>query len=201
MHMVTPAYKGADVGPATTCCLGVRERSCRKLRNRRSARAAACPSVSLRYPGLLSDRARSGHGVDPQRMTAAPCRDGPRPVRAGSRLALGFWPEGVQRLRRSRVAGGHFRRKREASLTVEGHPRTLSGPSPDPGSAPSCHSRRCGPGVIVRPGSSADSCQRDLSYWHRDSRMRVRRAARTCSSGLPTGPAGLWSWRKKRPGC
>jgi hypothetical protein len=29
--------------------------------------------------------------------------DGPRPVRAGSGLALGFWPEGVQRLRRSRV--------------------------------------------------------------------------------------------------
>ena len=33
---------------------------------------------------------------------------------------------------RSRVTESHFRRKCEAPLTVEGHPRTLSGPSPDP---------------------------------------------------------------------
>ena len=32
----------------------------------------------------------------------------------------------------SRVAEGHFRRKRSAPLTVEGCPRTLSGPSLDP---------------------------------------------------------------------
>ena len=118
--------------PPATYCFGGRERRCRKLRNRRSARAAACPSVSVRYPELLSDRARSRHGVDPQRMTAAPCRGWPA---SGSGQApdwpLGFWPEEVQRLRRSRVAGGHFRRKREAPLTVERHPRTLSGPSPD----------------------------------------------------------------------
>jgi hypothetical protein len=36
---------------------------------------------------------------------------------------------------RSRVAVGHFRRKREAPLTVEGRPRTLSGPFPDPAAA------------------------------------------------------------------
>src|SRR5213076_2117193 len=33
--------------------------------------------------------------------------------------------------------------------------------------------------AIVSPGSSADSCQRDVSYYHRDGRMRVRRAAWT----------------------
>src|SRR5215469_8866822 len=63
--------------------------------------------------------------------------DGLRPVRAGSRLALGLWPEGVQRLRRSRVGpGDHFceavRNDLWAPLTVEGHSRTLSGPFPDP---------------------------------------------------------------------
>jgi hypothetical protein len=62
--------------------------------------------------------------------------DGPGPVRAGSRLALGPWPEGVQRLRRSRAGPeDHFceavRNDLQVPLTVEGHPRTLSGPSPD----------------------------------------------------------------------
>jgi hypothetical protein len=111
-----------------THCLG-RERRCRKLLNRRSARAAGCSSVTVRYPGSLSDRARSGHGIDPQRMTAAPCRGWP--ASGPGRLLPGPWllTGGVQRLRRSRVAEGHFRRKREAPLTVEGHPRTLSGPS------------------------------------------------------------------------
>jgi hypothetical protein len=83
--------------PPATYCFGGRERRCRKLRNRRSARAAACPSVSVKFPELLSDRARSRHGVDPQRMTAAPCRGWPA---SGSGQApawpLGFWPEGVQ---------------------------------------------------------------------------------------------------------
>src|SRR5271157_1595179 len=47
------------------------------------------------------------------------------------------------------VAEGHFRRKREAPLTVEGCRRTLSGPSPDPSVSTALHFprlRRRGPG-------------------------------------------------------
>ena len=167
---LSPERQISGVPPATYC-FGGRERRCRKLRNRRSAQAAACPSVSVRYPGLLSDRARSGHGVDLQRMTAAPCRDGPRPVRAGSRLALGFWPEGGAEA--PTLKGGRRPFPKETRSVLDGGgpapdtERAIPGPRPHHGSAPSCHSRRCGPGVIVRPGSSADSCQRDLSYWHR----------------------------------
>jgi len=65
-----------------------------------------------------------------------PAGDGPCPVRAGSCLALGLWPEGVQRLRRSRVGPeDHFceavRNDLRVPLKAEGHPRTLSGPFPD----------------------------------------------------------------------
>ena len=64
--------------------------------------------------------------------------DGPRPVRAGSCLALGFWPEGVQGLRRSCRVRDHATTCQTCNFglhrsekTVEEHPRTLSGPSPD----------------------------------------------------------------------
>jgi hypothetical protein len=139
--------------PPATYCFGGRERRCRKLRNRRSAKAAACPLVSVRYPGLLSDRARSGHGVDPQGMTAAPCRGWPASGPGRLRLALGFWPEGVQRLRRSRVTGGHFRRKREAPLTVEGHPDTERAIPGHPGPTTALH--LLATRVIVDQGSSS----------------------------------------------
>jgi len=81
-------------------CLGGRKRRGRKLLNRRSARTAACPSVTVRYPGLLSDRARSGHGIAPLLDDCCTLQGMARvPIRAGYGLALGFWPEGVQRLR------------------------------------------------------------------------------------------------------
>jgi hypothetical protein len=118
--------------PPATYCFGGRERRCRKLRNRRSARAAACPSVSVKFPELLSDRARSRHGVDPQRMTAAPCRGWPA---SGSGQApawpLGFWPEGVQA---PTLKSGRRSFPKETRSALDGggaHPRTLSGPSPD----------------------------------------------------------------------
>ena len=71
--------------------------------------------------------------------------DGPRPVRAGSGLALGFWQEGVQRLRRSRAGPEDdfceaVRNDLRVPLTVEGHPRTLSGPSTEPGLTLNCAS-------------------------------------------------------------
>jgi hypothetical protein len=169
-----------DLG-CVTYCLGGRRRRCRKLLNRRSAQAVDCPSVTVGYPESLSDRARSGHGIDPQRMTAAPCRGWP--ASGPGRLLPGPWllTGGGAEAPRSRVAVGHFRRKREAPLTVEGHPRTLSGPSPDPGLATALHLPLACVVVdqvaIVRPGSSADSCQRDVSYFHRALPIRVRRAA------------------------
>ena len=138
-------------------CLGGRKRRGRKLLNRRSARTAACPAVTVRYPGLLSDRAHSRHGIAPLLDDCCTLQGMARvPIRAGYRLALGFWPEGGAEAPRSRVAAGHFRRKREAPLTVEGHPRTLSGPSPDPwpyhGSALSRRLRSRAPGGHCQAG-------------------------------------------------
>ena len=48
-------------------------------------------------------------------------------------LGVAALPVSMGSAPRSRVTEGHFRRKRKAPLTAEGHPRTLSGPSPDPG--------------------------------------------------------------------
>ena len=136
--------------PPATYCLGGRERRCRKLRNRRSARAAACPSVSVRYPGLLSDRARSGHGVDPQRMTAAPCRGWP--ASGPGRLPPGPWFLAGGGAEAPTLKGGRrpFPKETRSVLDGGGAPpdteRAIPGPRPYHGSAPSCHSRRCGPG-------------------------------------------------------
>jgi hypothetical protein len=93
--------------------LGVRE--CRRLRSR-GVGCCRCCHRCFRMSRTLQGMAR---------------------VRLGQASA---WPlvtdrEAAQRLRRSRVAKGHFRRKRKAPLTVEGCRRTLSGPSPDPSSA------------------------------------------------------------------
>ena len=75
-------------------CLGGRKRRGRKLHNRRSARTAACPAVTVRYPGLLSDRAHSGHGIAPLLEDCCTLQGMARvPIRAGYRLALGFWPD------------------------------------------------------------------------------------------------------------
>ena len=130
------------------------ERRCRKLLNRRSARAADCPSVTVGYPGSLTGRARSGHGVDPQKMTAAPCMGWP--ASGPGRLAPGAWfLTGGGGSGRARVAVGHFRRKREAPLMVEGtsgHGAGHLGPGPDHGSAPSRRLRRRGPGGHCQSG-------------------------------------------------
>jgi hypothetical protein len=87
-------------GPATTRCLEDRRPALGDLVRPSSGAVLASPGVTVKSPGLPSD---------------------------GYRLALGFWPEGVQGLQRSRVAVGHFRRKREAPLTVEGHPGHWAG--------------------------------------------------------------------------
>jgi len=63
--------------------------------------------------------------------------DGPRPVRAGSAWPLVSDRRGCRGLRRSRGGSRRcflrsgFERIFGCPLTVEGHPRTLSGPSPD----------------------------------------------------------------------
>ena len=117
--------------PPATYCFGGRERRCRKLRNRRSAKAAACPLVSVRYPGLLSDRARSGHGVDPQGMTAAPCRGWP--ASGPGRLPPSPWFLAGGGAEAPTLKGDRrpFSKETRSALDGGGAPRTLSGPSPD----------------------------------------------------------------------
>ncbi len=65
-------------------------------------------------------------------MTApAPCRGWPASGPGWLVASPWFLAGGGTEAPRSMVAAGHFRRKREAPLTVEGCRRTLSGPSPD----------------------------------------------------------------------
>ena len=78
-----------------------------------------------RSPGL------SGQSVRRLREVPAPCRGWP--ASGPGRFRPGPWSlaGGGTGAPRSMVAQGHFRRKREAPLTVEGCRRTLSGPSTD----------------------------------------------------------------------
>ncbi len=124
--------------------------------------------------------------------------DGPRAVRAGSCLALGLWPEGVQRLRRSRVGPeDHFceavRNDLRVPLTVEGHPRTLSGPSPElsqattlaPSSAP--RGTRRADGAFPAPADSRTGCCHTFGVLH------------GCGLARPGSGAGssLRAWREE----
>src|SRR5215831_6689265 len=105
-----------DLRRTVTGCLGGRKRRCRKLRSRRSSRTAACPSVTVRYPRLLSDRARSGHDIALYWMTAAPCRGWP--ASGPGRLVPGPWflAGGGAETPRSRVAEDHFRKETQSAL-------------------------------------------------------------------------------------
>ena len=77
-------------------------------------------------PVLLSDRARSGHGIDPPRAVQGMA---PYPGQARC-LALGFWPECFRRLS---VKGGRrlFPEETRSALDSEGKHVTIQGPSPD----------------------------------------------------------------------
>jgi hypothetical protein len=118
----------------------------------------------------LSDRARSGHGTDTRGGLLHLAGDGLRPVRAGCGLALGFWPEGVQRLRCSKGGSrrcflrSDFRKDLRVPLDGGGATpdtkRAMPGSEPGPFSlhlsgiagAGQCASRQRGaPALLMRP--------------------------------------------------
>jgi hypothetical protein len=72
------------------------------------------------------------------------------------------------------VAEGHFRRKREAPLTVEGCRRTLSGPSPDPSMSTALHFPGCVVVVQVVTVKLSAGCRR--WRWGAWETLAVRRA-------------------------
>ena len=97
--------------------------------------------MTVRYPGCPVDRARSGHGFDPQRMTAAPCRgwpaSGPGRLRPGPWFLAGVSAEtsGVKHdfacTFTRQLLLSSLPCRLQSCLRLEGRTRTLRRPSPD----------------------------------------------------------------------
>ena len=114
---------------------------------------------------------------------------------------------------RSMVVLGHFRRKREAPLTVEGCRRTLSGPSPDPSVSTALLMHRRARGecpLLPELGGTADGASADRANrlpWRVEPRLgsRVRGGAaarqtvRDISRGRP-GRSSVSPGRRRLPG-
>jgi hypothetical protein len=94
-------------------------------------RRRASPTVLRRRGRSPLSTCRCGQSVRNCERFPYLAGDGRRRVRAGSCLTLGLSAGGGTEALRSMVVEGHFRRKREAPLTVGGVPPHTQRPSPD----------------------------------------------------------------------